>query len=145
MEMMAPTGPVYQAGTLSGNPLAMTAGIETLRVLSELGAYERLEDAASRLEKGIARAASSLKLKLTISRFVSLLTIFFNDNPALDYESVSQADTALFGRFFQQLLSEGIYWPPSQYEAAFVSLAHSDEDIQTTIDKIWKALSCLQA
>ena len=144
MEMMAPIGPVYQAGTLSGNPLAMTAGIETLKILSQPGAYERLEDAAYRLEEGIVKVVSSLKLKLTISRFASLLTIFFADKPALDYESVSQADTKLFGRFFQQLLSEGIYWPPSQFEAAFVSLTHSDEDIQTTVEKISKALSRLE-
>ncbi len=141
MEMMAPTGPVYQAGTLSGNPLAMTAGIETLKILSQPGVYERLEDAASRLGEGITRAASLLKLKLTVSRFTSLLTIFLNDNPALDYESVSQADTALFGSFFQELLSKGVYWPPSQFEAAFVSLAHSEEDIETTIDRISEALS----
>ncbi len=141
MQMMAPIGPVYQAGTLSGNPLAMTAGIETLKVLSKPGAYKQLEDAAHRLEEGIVKALSSLKLNLTVSRFASLLTIFFTDNRALDYESVSQADATLFGRFFLQLLSKGIYWPPSQFEAAFVSLAHSDEDIQTTIDRISEALS----
>ena len=141
MEMMAPAGPVYQAGTLSGNPLAMTAGIETLKILSQPGTYQRLEDAAHRLEQGIAKAASFQKLNLAVSRFTSLLTIFFTDTPALDYESVSQADTVLFGRFFQQLLSEGIYWPPSQFEAAFVSLAHSDEDFQTTVEKISEALS----
>jgi len=144
MEMMAPVGPVYQAGTLSGNPLAMTAGIETLFILSQPGIYERLEATASRLEQGVAGAISSLRLNLTISRFASLLTIFFTDSPALNYESVSRADTALFGKFFQQLLSEGIYWPPSQFEAVFVSLAHSDEDIQTTVEKISKALSRLE-
>jgi glutamate-1-semialdehyde 2,1-aminomutase len=140
MEMMAPTGPVYQAGTLSGNPLAMTAGIETLKILSRPEVYERLEGAASRLAEGIARVASPLKTKLTIARLASLLTIFFTDRPALDYESVSRADTKLFGRFFRQLLSEGVYWPPSQFEAAFVSLTHSDEDIQMTVDMISKAL-----
>ncbi len=144
MEMMAPTGPVYQAGTLSGNPLAMTAGIETLKALSHAGIYERLEKATSLLEKGIAKAASSLNYKINISRFASLLTVFFTDNPALDYESVSGADTALFGRFFQQLLAQGIYWPPSQYEAAFISMAHSDDDIQYTIEAIEKAFRYLQ-
>ncbi len=143
MEMMAPTGPVYQAGTLSGNPLAMTAGIETLKILGQPGIYERLEDTASRLEQGIAKIAASLNFGLSISRFASLLTIFFTDNPVLNYALASQADTALFGRFFQQLLSQGIYWPPSQFEAAFVSLAHSDEDIQTTVDKISEALKHL--
>ncbi len=143
MEMMAPIGPVYQAGTLSGNPLAMTAGIETLKVLSHPGIYERLEKEASRLEEGIAKVASSLNFKLKVSRFASLLTIFFTDNPVLDYDSVSGADTLLFSRFFQQLLTQGIYWPPSQFEAAFISLAHSAEDIQATIEVIDKALSRL--
>jgi len=128
MKMMAPTGPVYQAGTLSGNPLAMTAGIETLKVLSQPGVYEQLESTASRLEKGIARVVGSLNLKLNISRFASLLTVFFTDSAAFDYESVSKADTKLFGRFFQQLLAEGIYWPPSQFEAAFISMAHSSSN-----------------
>jgi len=141
MEMMAPVGPVYQAGTLSGNPLAMTAGIETLKVLSQPGAYERLENATSCIEKGVAGAISSLRLNLNISRFASLFTIFFTDRPALNYESVSRANTALFGKFFQQLLANGIYWPPSQFETAFVSLAHSAEDIQMTVDKISEALS----
>ena len=144
MEMIAPIGPVYQAGTLSGNPLAMTAGIAMLQALSRPGVYQRLEEAASLLEAGIAKAGSTLNIKLNISRFGSLLTIFFTDNPVLDYESVSGADTALFGRFFQQLLSQGIYWPPSQFEAAFVSLAHSDEDIQNTIVVMEKALGSLQ-
>ena len=141
MEMMAPTGPVYQAGTLSGNPLAMTAGIETLKVLSQPGVYEQLESTASRLEKGIAGVVGSLNLKLNISRFASLLTVFFTDSAAFDYESVSKADTKLFGRFFQQLLAEGIYWPPSQFEAAFISMAHSDEDIDFTTGAIEKALN----
>ena len=141
MEMMAPVGPVYQAGTLSGNPLAMTAGIEMLKVLCQAGIYERLEKAASRLEEGIAQVVSSLNFRLNISRFASLLTIFFSDNVAVDFESVSAADTTLFGKFFQQLLTRGIYWPPSQFEAAFVSVAHSDEDIQYTIDTIERARS----
>ncbi len=144
MEMIAPIGPVYQAGTLSGNPLAMTAGIATLQALSRPGVYQRLEKTSSRLERGIAEAGSTLNIKLNISRLGSLLTIFFTDKPVLDYESVSGADTALFGRFFQQLLAQGIYWPPSQFEAAFVSLAHSDEDIQSTITATERALGCLQ-
>ncbi len=144
MEMIAPTGPVYQAGTLSGNPLAMTAGIETIKVLGQPGIYEHLEQISSRLEKGIVKAGSSLNLMLNISRFTSLLTVFFTDKPALDYESVSRADTALFGKFFQQLLTRGVYWPPSQFEAAFVSLAHHDEDIEFTIGVIKKAFRQLQ-
>lgn len=144
MEMMAPVGPVYQAGTLSGNPLVMTAGIETLKILSQPGAYERLEAMASSLEKGITTAASETDTALLISRIGSLLTAFFTTEPVIDYQSATRADTALFGRFFQQLLAKGIYWPPSQFEAAFVSLAHSDEDIQATINAISSALIFLQ-
>ena len=141
MSMIAPAGPVYQAGTLSGNPLAVTAGIETLNVLSQPGVYEQLERTTSLLEAGIRKAISSLNMKIQVSRLASLLTIFFTDNLLTDYDSVLGADTDLFGRFHQQLLKKGIYWPPSQFEAAFISLAHSKEDIQTTIDKISEALS----
>ncbi len=143
MEMMAPTGPVYQAGTLSGNPLAMTAGIETLKVLGQPGVYSQLEAKSSSLEEGITIAAARAGVSLHISRIASLLTLFFTNKPMANYESAKQADTTLFGRFFHQLLAESVYWPPSQFEAAFVSLAHSDEDIQTTIRAIDKALSSL--
>ncbi len=145
MEMMAPVGLVYQAGTLSGNPLAMTAGIETLKVLIQPGVYSQLEAKASTLEEGITTAAAEADVTLHISRIASLLTAFFTSKPVVDYDSATQADTALFSRFCQQLLAEGIYWPPSQFEAAFVSLAHSVEDIQTTIRVIDKALSSLQS
>ncbi|MFC2014529.1 glutamate-1-semialdehyde 2,1-aminomutase [Chloroflexota bacterium] len=143
MEMMAPVGQVYQAGTLSGNPLAMTAGIETLKALGQPGVYERLDETATLLEEGINRAASSLKVKLNVSRVASLLTVFFSDNVAIDFESASKADTALFSKFFRQLQARGIYWAPSQFEAAFISLAHSDEDIQKTIEAINEALNNL--
>jgi len=143
MEMMAPVGAVYQAGTLSGNPLVMTAGIETLKILSQPGVYEQLEVKSSNLEKGIVKVAAETNVTLHISRVASLLTAFFTSKPVVDYETATQADTRLFSRFFQQLLSQGIYWPPSQFEAAFVSLAHSDENIQTTIRAINKALSPL--
>ena len=144
MEMMAPAGPVYQAGTLSGNPLAMTAGIEMLKVLDQPGIYGQLEAKSSSLEEGIAIAAAKAGVTLHISRLASLLTLFFTTKPVVDYESAKQADTTLFGRFFHQLLAEGVYWPSSQFEAAFVSLAHSDEDIQTTIRVIDKALISLR-
>ncbi len=144
MAMMAPVGPVYQAGTLAGNPLAMTAGIETIKALNQPGVYDQLATTASTLEEGIARAASEAGISLRISRVASLLTVFFTPDAVVDYESAKRADTALFGKFFQQLLSAGIYWPPSQFEAAFVSLAHSDEDIQLTIGVITKSLNSLQ-
>ena len=144
MVMMAPVGPVYQAGTLSGNPLVMTAGIETIKILSQPGVYSQLEAKSSRLEDGIALAASEAGLNIHISRVASLLTVFFTSQPVVNYESATRTDTARFGRFFQQLLTDGIFWPPSQFEAAFVSLAHSDDDIQATINAIDKALSTRQ-
>jgi glutamate-1-semialdehyde 2,1-aminomutase len=144
MEMVAPAGPVYQAGTLSGNPLAMTAGIETLEVLGGPGVYEQLDDIASRLEEGITDIAYLLNMRLTVSRFASLLTIFFTDKQVLDGGMVAQANTELFRRFFHQLLVAGIYWPPSQFEAAFVSLAHNEDDIEMTVSRIFTALSSLQ-
>lgn len=141
MEMIAPVGSVYQAGTLSGNPLAMTAGIETLKILKQPGIYRQLEARASSLEKGIVKALAETKVRGHVARVASLLTLFFTSKAVVDYESASQADSTLFGKFFQQLLSEGIYWPPSQFEAAFLSLAHSNEDIKLTNIAITKALS----
>lgn len=145
MKMMAPMGPVYQAGTLSGNPLAMTAGIETLKVLSQPEFYSQLEAKSSALEKGISLAAAKADATLHISRVASLLTAFFTSKPVINYESATQADTTLFGNFFHQLLAAGVCWPPSQFEAAFVSLAHHDEDIQTTIRVIEKGLRTVPA
>ena len=140
-QMVAPVGPVYQAGTLSGNPLAMTAGIETLKILQQPGTYKQLEMKSASLEEGITRAASKAGTSFYISRVASLLTVFFSNTAVNDYESATQADTAFFGRFFQRLLSEGVYWPPSQFEAAFVSLSHSDEDIRLTNEIIERVLN----
>ncbi len=143
MQMIAPIGPVYQAGTLSGNPLAMTAGIETIEVLSRLGVYRQLEHKASDLAEGIGKAATKAGISLQISRVSSLLTVFFTGGLVADYESAKQASTLQFNKFFHSLLAEGIYWPPSQFEAGFVSLAHSDGDIQLTITAVDKALESL--
>jgi glutamate-1-semialdehyde 2,1-aminomutase len=140
MKMMAPIGPVYQAGTLSGNPLAMTAGIEMLRILNQPGIYNLLEARAAALEAGIAKAATESGVSLYLPRIASLLTVFFTSSPVIDYESAQQANTVLFRKFFHTMLAEGIYWPPSQFEAAFISLAHSEEDIQLTIKAAQKAL-----
>ena len=144
MEMVAPLGPVYQAGTLSGNPLAMTAGIETIRMLGQPEVYPRLESTTSALEKGILAAVARAAVPVQVSRLGSLLTVFFTGEQVTDYESARKADTALFGRFFQELLARGIYWPPSQFEAAFVSTAHSFEDIRATIDAVEKAFAALR-
>jgi glutamate-1-semialdehyde 2,1-aminomutase len=143
MEMIAPVGPVYQAGTLSGNPLAMTAGIETLKLLSRPGVYDQLESKAVSLEKGIATGATKAGIDMYILRVASLLAVFFSGDPVVDYETAKKADTALFNKFFHSLLAEGIYWPPSQFEAVFISVAHSDEDIQFTIRVIDKALNSI--
>jgi glutamate-1-semialdehyde 2,1-aminomutase len=143
MEMMAPSGPVYQAGTLSGNPLAMTAGIETLKALNVPGVYDRLENSAATLENGLTVSALETDIGIFISRVASLITVFFTTSPVTDYESAKQVDTSLFSRFFHAMLSEGIYWPPSQFEACFISLAHSEDDIRETIeiaDKVLKSL-----
>jgi glutamate-1-semialdehyde 2,1-aminomutase len=141
MEMIAPLGPVYQAGTLSGNPLVMTAGIETIKLLGQPGVYEQLEVRSSALAEGIEQVAARAGITRHVSRVASLLTLFFSDQPVTDYQSASQSDTIAFGRFFRDLLSQGIYWPPSQFEAAFVSLAHSDRDIQTAIEAVDRSLA----
>ena len=141
MGMVAPAGLVYQAGTLSGNPLAMTAGIETLKALRHDGVYEQLEQRASRLEAGIAEAAAKAGVPLQVSRIGSALTAFFADKAPTDYESAKLCDTNAFGQFFRRVLDEGVYWPPSQFEAAFVSLAHTEGDIGAAIEAVGRALS----
>jgi glutamate-1-semialdehyde 2,1-aminomutase len=143
MRMMAPEGKVYQAGTLSGNPPAMTAGIETLRILKDPDVYRQLEERTTALQEGIAAAACQACIPLSIARAGSLLTVFFTEYEVMDYASARLCDTALFARFFNSLLNDGIYWPPSQFEAAFVSLAHSPRDIGTTIKAVRKAFKNL--
>jgi glutamate-1-semialdehyde 2,1-aminomutase len=133
MQMIAPSGDVYQAGTLSGNPLAMTAGIETLTVLKGGQVYQRLEKRASRLQKGIIEAANKSGVDIQLPRIGSMFTVFFSKGPVIDYETAAKADTALYGKFFHQMLSKGVYFPPSQFEAAFVSAAHTYKDIEKTV------------
>ncbi|MGH2459388.1 MAG: aminotransferase class III-fold pyridoxal phosphate-dependent enzyme, partial [Chloroflexota bacterium] len=133
MALLAPDGPVYQAGTLAGNPLAMTAGIETLAVLAEPGVYETLERGAARLAEGIAEAAREAGVATFATRVGSMFTTFFADQPVVDYVSAKRADTRRYARYFNAMLRQGIYLAPSQFEAGFLSLAHTDEDIQQTI------------
>lgn len=140
MEMVAPLGPVYQAGTLSGNPLAMTAGIETLKALKNRGVYQALELKAQTLEKGINDEVIRTGVSVRVPRVASMMTLFFTSGEVTDFESAGKADTELFARFFNSLLQGGVYWPPSQFEAIFISLAHSDNDIQSTINIIGQAL-----
>jgi glutamate-1-semialdehyde 2,1-aminomutase len=134
MNLVAPAGPVYQAGTLSGNPLAMAAGAKTLEILSRPGVYERLETLTAKLKAGLKVAATKAGKDLTVNRAGSMFTPFFTSVPVVDFASAKKADTAAFGRFFRSMLEHGVYLPPSQFEAAFVSTAHSNEDIQQTID-----------
>ncbi len=143
MEMVAPSGPVYQAGTLAGNPVAMTAGIETLRILKTPGIYDRLEKKSSLLANGIAEVISRLKVDIQLLRAGSMLTIFFAREPVTSYETAIKANTGLYAKFFHHMLSQGIYFPPSQFEAAFVSLAHTDEDIEATINATKKSLGAV--
>ena len=143
MQMVAPSGPVYQAGTLAGNPLAMTAGIETISILRESSAYQELERKASLLEKGIIEAARKAGVDIQLPRIGSMFTIFFTKDPITDYEAAARADTARYAKFFHQMLSQGVYFPPSQFEAAFVSVAHTHKDIQSTISAAAKAFISL--
>ena len=141
MEMVAPLGPMYQAGTLSGNPLAVAAGVATLRELQRTGTYERLEASASRLTDGIAAAFSQAEIPSTINRVGSMFTGFFNPGPVSTLSEVEKSDTATYGRYFHALLERGVYIAPSQFEAGFVSVAHTDADIDRTIVAVRDALS----
>jgi glutamate-1-semialdehyde 2,1-aminomutase len=133
MLMVAPAGPMYQAGTLSGNPLAMAAGIAQLQLLQQEGTYARLEELAARLEAGIARAAANTGIPIYQTRVGSMFTTFFTDAPVTDYASAKRADTRRYARYFWQMLKHGIYLAPSQFETAFLSLAHTEADIDATI------------
>jgi glutamate-1-semialdehyde 2,1-aminomutase len=136
MDMVAPLGPMYQAGTLSGNPLAMAAGIAQLKILREKKneIYSRLESLSARLVDGVAAAAKEAGVKLTTQRAGSMFTWFFNPEPVTDWDTATKSDVTAFGNFFRKMLDAGIYLPASQFEAAFLSTAHSEEDISRTID-----------
>jgi glutamate-1-semialdehyde 2,1-aminomutase len=132
MQKIAPIGPVYQAGTLSGNPLAVTAGLATLELLDK-SVYQKLETLGARLEAGLTRALSDAKVAGVVQRVGSMLTLFFHDGPVRSWQDAARSDTARFGAWHQGLLQRGIYWPPSQYETAFLSLAHTAADIDRTV------------
>jgi glutamate-1-semialdehyde 2,1-aminomutase len=132
MELVAPAGPVYQAGTLSGNPLAMAAGAWSLEALSAR-LYTRLARLGARLADGLAAAARDAGVPIQVNAFGSLLTPFFTDRAVRDYQSALSADTARYGRFFRAMLARGVYPPPSQFEAWFISGAHTDRDIAATV------------
>jgi glutamate-1-semialdehyde 2,1-aminomutase len=144
MALVAPSGPVYQAGTLSGNPLAMTAGLWSLGELSE-NLYKHLAKLGSRLAAGLADAARDAGVALQVNAFGSLLTPFFTSHPVRDYQSALTADTAAYGRFFRAMLEAGIYPPPSQFEAWFLSGAHTRKDVDATIKAARKAMKVVAA
>jgi len=129
MSKVAPEGPVYQSGTLSGNPVAVAAGLATLHALRAPGVYERLDAIGRELEAGLRSEAKEANVSVTINRVGSMLTVFFTEGPVFDYASAKKADTARYGRFFHQMLEEGVYLPPSQFEAAFLSLSINEPEV----------------
>jgi glutamate-1-semialdehyde 2,1-aminomutase len=143
MNLIAPAGPVYQAGTLSGNPLAMTAGLATLRRLRDKTVYERLERAGARLTAGLSEVAREAGVVTTTNRVGSMFTSFFTNEPVTDWTSAAHADRAAYGRFFHAMLDAGVYLAPSQFEAAFISLAHTDELLDRTVEAARTAFASL--
>jgi glutamate-1-semialdehyde 2,1-aminomutase len=133
MEMMAPSGPVYQAGTLSGNPLAMTAGIETLTALKEPGVWDSLESTGARLAEGLAAAAAAAGIPVQRGHVGTMFGLFFTDTPVTDWESAATCDGERFSTYHRGMLERGIYLAPSQYEAGFISTAHGEEEIERTL------------
>jgi glutamate-1-semialdehyde 2,1-aminomutase len=141
MDQLSPDGPVYQAGTLSGNPLAMAAGLAQLRELDRIDGWRLLEDLGANLESRLADAISGKEL--AFHRFGSMFCLFFANGPIFDLESAQHGDTKKFAQFFHSSLERGIYFPPSQFETAFISTAHSDEDIEQTVRVVREALTKL--
>lgn len=142
MEMMAPSGDVYQAGTLAGNPMSVAAGIATLKGISEHDGdlYAHLEELGAHLQRELDGLGESSGVALTVQRVGSMLTLFFNVGPVRNLEDAKRSDTDRFGRFFHAMLEQGVYWPPSQFEAAFISAAHTAEDLDLVLSAAGRAL-----
>jgi len=140
MDHVSPAGPIFQAGTLSGNPLAMAAGTSVLRMLGDRSIYDRLESLSSRLAEGLDRAATDARIPHSVQRVGSMLTLFFHDGPVKNYDDARGSDTRLFARFFWEMLARGVYLPCSQFEAAFVSAAHKEDDIDRTVEAARESL-----
>jgi glutamate-1-semialdehyde 2,1-aminomutase len=143
MEQIAPAGPVYQAGTLSGNPLAMTAGLTVLRRLRDRAVYERLEKAAASLCAGLSEAAREAGIETVTNRVGSMFTTFFTNSEVTDWPTAAKSDRERYGKFFHAMLKEGVYLAPSQFEAAFIGLAHTDELLDRTVEAARKAFRAL--
>ena len=141
MNNIAPAGPIYQAGTLSGNPLSMTAGLVTLRRLRDQSVYDRLEAASKRLCEGLSDAAAEAGVETMTNRVGSMWTSFFTNKPVVNWDSANKSDRQRYGKFFHAMLDEGVYLAPSQFEAGFVSLAHTDQIIEETIEAARKVVT----
>jgi glutamate-1-semialdehyde 2,1-aminomutase len=142
MDLLAPLGPVYQAGTLSGNPLAMAAGLATLEYLQSNAAqiYPQLEATSKAVAEGVATEAAKARVPLTTNRVGAMWTWFFTSSPVTNYDQATKSDTAAFGRFHRAMLDQGIWLPPSQFEAAFLSTAHGQAEVEATIAAAARAL-----
>ena len=143
MSMIAPSGPVYQAGTLSGNPLAMTAGIKTLELLKQDGTYEKLESTTSRLIEGIKQTAQNNGIAINGGSISAMFGFFLCEGPVRNFEEAKCTNSELFGRLHREMLNRGVYLAPSSFEAGFTSLAHTDEEIDQTLeafDQSFKAI-----
>ncbi|GFO53618.1 glutamate-1-semialdehyde 2,1-aminomutase [Geomonas sp. Red276] len=143
MSQLSPAGGIYQAGTLSGNPLAMTAGIETLKLLKQPGFYASLEEKAKFVAEGIAKAAKDAGVPIYSTRVGSMFCAFFSGKPVVDWDSASACDTKLFAKYFRSMLENGVYLACSQFETAFVSIAHSQKDLEDTIAAAAKSFKAL--
>ncbi len=141
MELVAPSGTVYQAGTFSGNPLAMSAGIATLKVLQKQGIWEKMDETANMVVSGIENAAKQAKINVRTTRVGTMFSVFFTEKKITDWNSVASCNTRLFSNYFSTMLENGVYLPPSQFEANFVSLAHSDEIVEKTLEAADKSFS----
>ncbi len=134
MNHVAPLGPVYQAGTLAGNPLAMSAGIATLTELKKPGLYDRVNALAAKMVAGLRAALAEAKIPAQVNSYDSLATVFFTDNPVRNYQDAKTSNTNRYARYFREMLDRGIFLAPSQFEAAFVSAAHSEADIERALE-----------
>jgi glutamate-1-semialdehyde 2,1-aminomutase len=146
MNLVAPLGPMYQAGTLSGNPLAMAAGCAMLKHLRDhkQEIYSHIDKLSKELVEGIAAAAKDAGVPLCYNRVGSMFTWFFTEGPVTDWDSASKSNTEAFGKFFRAMLDSGIYLPPSQYEAAFLSATHTEQDVQRTIAAAKQAFAAIK-
>ena len=139
MRMLSPVGPVYQAGTLAGNPLAMQSGLATLEQLEKPGFYDSLNEKAQRFVSALAGLAEEVADGVRVQSMGSMFTVFFRSGPVVDFRTASECDLGRFARFHREMLSQGIYWPPSQFETCFVSEMHGEAELDKALDAARKA------